>query len=97
MMTFERYRECGKPAELHVLSESAADLITQIKMGLQPRSVETLRLLLIEVEREEGSVSVDECPFTGDVEVTAHGEMGPSVQLTWTCPTCGHQHEEDGE
>lgn len=35
-------------------------------------------------------VDLDECPFEGEVEVERHG----GVQ-TWTCPVCGHEHQDD--
>lgn len=98
MTTLERFRECGKPAELHVLGEDAAGIILQMVSEIaqtnRPQAgwQELARQLAMTMRGE--TATVEECPFEGDVEVLAEGIMGPNVKLTWKCPTCGADHEE---
>lgn len=100
MTTLERYRECGKPADVNVLGESAREMLTKLRVRLDPSKFyaasvrEEMRLLFVELDRTAGTATIDECPFAGDVEVLAHGQLGGQVLLTWTCPTCNHNHEE---
>lgn len=95
-MVVEMHRECGKPADVQVLAESVTEVLDQIAArraavgGTVPG--EMLRLLFIELERTHATVTVDECPFEGTVDVSTRGPA--PVLLSWTCPTCGHEHKE---
>lgn len=79
--------------QLYVLSgeaDTALTLMTRLRVddpvgaATLPRLVQTVRNGLIEVP-------LDECPFEGEVYGWAfHGV------LTWVCPLCQTEHQEDG-
>lgn len=104
-------RSCSRGAEFSIITQDLRDRLSGMTRTLDSflawrdgsRSEHRLAALLVELAQSisgaQSSISESDrdyteemlCPFEGEVIAQAYGGV-----LTWTCPVCGYEHEEDG-
>lgn len=100
------HRECGRDADVAVVDEQVQLKLDELRPILKRLSDTTAARvpggefgrLKMAAQRlvealDAARTQTMQCPFEGDVEARMSGPTG-DVALRWTCPLCGHEHEE---
>ena len=101
MTTLEQHRECGKDAELNVISDETRTAVNELATWAAHVTMLPSDLSRGEQLAKRAALALDsayevttDCPFSGTVEVRVQTYIGWQTKITWTCPVCGFEHEE---
>lgn len=88
-------RECDQERNFRVYSDEVTELLEMLAFHANenPKALPVEVSLLFGLVRDadlSGVVEDVECPFKGTVDVQYWNH-----RVTWTCPLCGYDHEED--
>jgi hypothetical protein len=73
--------------QTHVMQNQVRAILLDVRMGNSPHVAIKATMDLLAA----ATASAD-CGFSGEVLVQGYG-----AQRWWTCPMCGHQHDEEPE